>query len=266
LAVREQRLVFGEVADLYDRARPSYPDALIEEVLSYCASASASPERALEVGAGTGKATVALASRGLEIVALEPDPAMAAVARRNCSPFPLVRVEVASFEDWGDQTERFSLVISAQAWHWVNPEVRCPKAAEFLGPGGGLALLWHRLRWEGEPVQDDLAALYRRLEPQLYDQAGFPGLGCARTGQPRSLEEIEASHLFTDITLASHRWHTTLGPEGFTDLLLTQSDHRLLPEDRRAGLLDAVRSVVASQAGGEINVPYETYAVLGRRR
>jgi len=263
--VREQRLVFGEVAELYDRARPSYPEELIEVVLSYCTSGGVSPGRVLEVGAGTGKATGALARRGLEIVALEPDPAMAAVARRRCLPYPGVRLEETSFEDWDPPARPFSLVLSAQAWHWVDREVRCAKAGAVLEPGGVLALLWHRLRWEGEPMHDDLADLYRRLEPHLYERAGFPGLGIARSGQG-ALEEIEASPLFTEPTVASHRWRTALGPREFTDLLLTQSDHRLLPDDRRTRLLDAVAAIVAGQEGAKIEVPYETYAVMARRR
>src|SRR5438552_140762 len=83
-AEREQGTVFGEVAELYDRARPGYPTALVDEVLAF---APESP-RVLDVGAGTGKATVPFAERGLEVVALQPSVGMAAVARRNCSRFP----------------------------------------------------------------------------------------------------------------------------------------------------------------------------------
>ena len=80
---REQRFVFGEVADLYDRARPGYPEQLVEDVLRFRGLPA---PRVLEVGAGTGKATVVFAARGLEIVALEPTPEMAAVAARNWGP------------------------------------------------------------------------------------------------------------------------------------------------------------------------------------
>jgi SAM-dependent methyltransferase len=97
--MREQRLVFGEVAELYDRARAAYSEAVIDDVLRF-AGGDGSRLRALEFGAGTGKATVAFAVRGLAIVAIEPSAAMAAVARRNCKPFPNVRLECTTFEDW----------------------------------------------------------------------------------------------------------------------------------------------------------------------
>ena len=75
--MRQQRLVFGEVAELYDRARAGYPEALIDDVISF-AGGDGPSLRALEVGAGTGKATVGFASRDLEILALEPSADMAA--------------------------------------------------------------------------------------------------------------------------------------------------------------------------------------------
>ena len=97
---REQRFVFGEDAELYDRARPGYAARSSSTACSGFAGVEGDGLRALEVGAGTGKATVAFASRGLRILALEPSPEMAEVARRNCAGFPRVRIAPASFEEW----------------------------------------------------------------------------------------------------------------------------------------------------------------------
>src|ERR1700758_672913 len=118
-----RRLSFGGVADLYDRARPSYPSALVDDVLEYAGVAPGEAARAVEVGAGTGKATVLFAARGLDIVALEPSAEMAAVARRNFAGYTNVRVAETEFERWAPEHE-FRLVFSAQAWHWIAPEVR----------------------------------------------------------------------------------------------------------------------------------------------
>jgi 16S rRNA A1518/A1519 N6-dimethyltransferase RsmA/KsgA/DIM1 with predicted DNA glycosylase/AP lyase activity len=83
-------------SELYDRTRPSYPSALVADVISI-ADLGAS-ERLLEVGAGTGKATLVFASRGFPVLAIEPSPEMAAIARRNCGPYPGVRIEQSDFE------------------------------------------------------------------------------------------------------------------------------------------------------------------------
>lgn len=259
---REQRLVFGEDAELYDRARPGYSDELVSSVLDYLGSGSGAP-RALEIGAGTGKATVAFAARGVAILAVEPDPAMAAVAARHTARFPEVRIEPAAFEEWPLEEHAFDLVFSGQAWHWVRPEVRGPKAAAALRPGGALALFWHRPSWpDGDPVRAALDACYAEHAPALRARGpGFPGLGPGL--EEREHEEIAESGLFTDVDIRHHPWESETGAEDYLDLLATQSDHRLLPEDERDRLLDAVAGVVEG-LGGTIRVPYDTLLVLAR--
>jgi len=121
-----QRLVFGDVAELYDRSRPSYPDALIDDVIA--AAPLREGGRALEVGAGTGKATRLFARRGVPVLAIEPSPGMAAVARRNLASFADVEIIESDFERWDPAGERFALLYSAQAWHWIDSEVRFARA------------------------------------------------------------------------------------------------------------------------------------------
>jgi SAM-dependent methyltransferase len=262
--MREQRLVFGEVAELYDRARPGYPDALVDDVISFAGAAGAEL-RAVEVGAGTGKATVSFAARGVQILAIEPSPAMAAVARRNCEQFPGVRVEETSFEDWPAPAGAFGLVYSAQAWHWVSPDVRDRKAAQVLAPGGALAMFWHRVRWQAGQMRDDLERLYDRLAPDLIAQRPtFPGL-TPNPGDGMVTEEIRKTGLFQDVTRREYPSSAAFTADSYVSLLMTQSGHRMLSEERRAELLDGVRAVIAAH-GGQIEVPDATLLAMARRR
>src|SRR4051812_13872094 len=112
----ERRVIFGETVELYDAARPDYPAALIDDVI-----AASGPGPALEVGAGTGKATVAVAARGVDLTCIEPDPRMAGTLRRNVAAYPAVRVVDATFESWPPD-RGYGLLYSAQAWHWVDEE------------------------------------------------------------------------------------------------------------------------------------------------
>ncbi|OKI53684.1 hypothetical protein AMK15_28620 [Streptomyces sp. MJM1172] len=89
--------VFGEVAELYDAARPGYSNELVADVLTYAALGD---RAAVEIGAGTGKATVPFAELGTPLVCLEPDPRMAEVLRRNTARYSGVQVEVDGFESW----------------------------------------------------------------------------------------------------------------------------------------------------------------------
>jgi SAM-dependent methyltransferase len=208
--VRERRLVFGEAAELYDRARFGYSNSVVDDLLR-SGGIDVEQARVVEVGAGTGKATVALASRGVEILALEPDVEMASVLRRNCAPFPKVGIETVYFEDWSQGSGHFDLVLSASAWHWVDPEIRYRKAAQTLSPHGTLALCWHRTAWRSERLYQELDALYRRVTPQLHSQhPAFP-LSPMMDGQDWC-DEIEASGYFH-----------TLGPVFLADRLPTRA-------------------------------------------
>lgn len=88
----ELRTIFEEDAELYDRARPAHPEPLFGELLRVAGLERGS--RALEIGAGAGRATVPLARRGLRLTCVEPGANMAAVARRSLSGFPTTHVEM----------------------------------------------------------------------------------------------------------------------------------------------------------------------------
>ena len=150
MAQRIRARVFGEVADEYERVRPGYPPALVDDVLAYAGPAG---RPALEVGAGTGKATVAFAGRGVPVTGLEPDPAMAAVLARRTGGVPGVSVVPCAFEAYRPD-RRYGLLYSAQAWHWTDPVRRWRLAAEALAPGGALALFWNCLLYTSPSPRD----------------------------------------------------------------------------------------------------------------
>ena len=92
----DPRFTFDEVAELYDRHRPGYPEALFEDLVALSGIAPAG--RILEIGAGTGQATLPLARRGLRVLCLEPGAALARVARGKLAGFPRVEVLESSLQ------------------------------------------------------------------------------------------------------------------------------------------------------------------------
>ena len=129
----ELRTIFDDDAELYDRARPAYPEPLFDELVRLAGLRHG--DRALEIGPGTGKASVALARRGLRLTGVEPGENMARVARRNLGAFPTAEVQVGAFESWQLPAQPFDLVVAATCWHWLDPDVRFLRAAEALRPG-----------------------------------------------------------------------------------------------------------------------------------
>lgn len=262
-AEREQRMVFGEVADTYHDVRPGYPEALFDDLAAFVGRPR---PRSLEVGAGTGKATVALAARGASVLALEPSPAMAAVAHRTCSAFPAVSIVVSSFEQWSMPAEGgFDLLFSAQAWHWVDQSVAYAKAHRALRTRGTLALFWNRPTWEDSELRSELDEIYARHAPALHARApDYPGLKTKELDRERA-QEICDSKRFDEPERHEYPWSLPYTSDEYARLLSTQSDHRVLSAPMREALLDAVRHVV-DRHGGHITVNYATTLFLTRRR
>jgi SAM-dependent methyltransferase len=217
----------------------------------------------LEVGAGTGKATVPFASRGVALHALEPDEEMAAVARRNCAAAGMpVTVSVVGFENWTPDRTDYALVVSAQAWHWVRPGLRLDKAHDVLKPAGALALCWNRPDWPDTPLRHAIDAVYAREAPEL--GARTPGRSPQDVGRRACTDELAASLRFDSVEHSEHPWSATYDTATYLELLTTQSDHRMLGPDRRRRLLDGVAAAIDA-AGGAIPVEYVADLYLARR-
>ena len=133
LALERSRL-FGQQAEAYDRFRPSYPDAVIDELLGPVPAGL----EVLDVGCGTGIASRQFAQRGAKVLGVELSPPMAKIARGHG-----VEVEIAAFEGWDAAGRTFDRVTSAQAWHWLDLPIATAKAASVLRPGGSLGLIWN---------------------------------------------------------------------------------------------------------------------------
>ena len=133
LGMSARALSFGTVAQAYERFRPGYPAELFDLVTTY---AGRPVLTALEIGAGTGKATRLFADRGVAVTATEPDGEMLAELRKHVPAN--VRTVQAAFEDLRPG-ERYGLVYAAASLHWTNPEGRWSRMAALLEPGGVFA-------------------------------------------------------------------------------------------------------------------------------
>lgn len=187
---REQRRVlFDGVAGLYDATRQGYPAELADAVV---ANAAIGPgATVLEIGCGTGQFTQRLAGRAFDLTAIDISPAMVHAARRNVAD-ATARFQACSFEEFPDRGP-FDLIVSATAFHWVDPGVGLAKAARLLRPGGWLALLTTGERYP-EPVGGRLRELWVRYSRQTGTWADRPAWLAALREDRRFGETVEASH------------------------------------------------------------------------
>ncbi len=254
----EQRFVFDEVADVYDRVRPGYPEALVDDVVAL--SAILAGGRILEIGCGTGLATEAFARRGFRIQALEPGGSMRERAAARLASFAQVALLPVTFEDWSLEAETFDLVIAAQSFHWVAPEVRFAKSAAALGKRGALAVFGNRPVDERTPLRAALDREYERHAPALLG----PGGGQWYAERQEIFGNFAASRCFGPVAFRSYPWSRTYTPDEYLDLMRTHSPHRLLPEVQRETLLAAVRAAIECH-GGRYDVRYEAHLYLAPR-
>ncbi|HEY6912644.1 MAG TPA: class I SAM-dependent methyltransferase [Myxococcales bacterium] len=254
------RTSFDRKAGLYDAMRPSYAEAMVDEVI---ARSGISPEgKILEIGAGTGKATLPFARRGRRLLALEPGANMAAVLRRNVASFPGVEIEITTFEAWGGADGSFDLVISAQALHWIDPAVRYAKAAAALRPKGALALIRNEISdLAPEPLRAGLQAAYARFFPAPIWTAARNTIEAQRRGLTA---EIEGSGLFDGVHAGFFPCPVRYSRRQYLDLLDTHSDHALLAPEFREPLYQEIGEAI-DRHGGSIEVPYVSMVLLAFR-
>lgn len=264
------KATFDSAARQYAAARPSYPTELIQAVIDRARLPKSG--RILEIGCGTGQATLPFAARGYAMLCLEPGANLAAVAAERLQPFPNVAVETVMFEDWPLQEGVFDLVMSAQAFHWVPPEVGYPKASKALKPNGSVALFWNLVPDEPTDVQQetDLVELSGAIQSQYVLHA--PEL--AHVQQENSLETQVAtvetqlrsrSDLFCDLSVLRFPWSERYDAERYVALLSTYSGHIALPAERQQALFAGIAWAIQGHKSGFLLKRYVSVLFLARK-
>lgn len=257
-AATGQGLRFGEIAELYERRRPGYPDQLFTDVLA----AAGPPPTVLEVGAGTGKATRQLTAAGATVTAVEPDPAMATVLRATVDQVAVPVVLEGTFEalaETGTIAADFGAVVAAQAWHWVDQR-RGPRLARtLLRPHGLLAVFWNNP--VDCPHYDALVDVYRRCAPHM-----APGMATAEWNaeMEQRRQALAEADGFDPPMVTEYPWTGHYDPDGLAELVRTYSGHRLLEPSVLDHLTGEVAAMVAD-VGGTVELEYKAVLLTVRR-
>ncbi|MET9325183.1 class I SAM-dependent methyltransferase [Tsukamurella sp. NPDC003166] len=241
---RRRALSFGAIAEDYDRLRPRYSEVTLDAI--------ATGGSALDVGAGTGILARQLRDRGMDVLAVEPDGAMAALARTTGVP-----AEVATFEEWDDRGRTFDLITFGQSFHWVDADRAIPRFLELLNPGGRVVLLWNKLR-PTSPPNDDLRAA----------SSDYVNVEAAGAGTPHDqmFRMAALTKRFEDagftVTEREDDWTETQPKERWLDLVFTYSSHSTLPGDRRSALRAALAEVIGDR---DVELTAGTTALIATR-
>jgi SAM-dependent methyltransferase len=249
---RDRASSFGANAEIYDETRPHYPDAMLDELMA------GQPATVLDVGCGTGILGRALKARGASVLGVEPDDKMAEVARRHG-----LDVELGTFEDWDAAGRRFDLLVSGQAWHWVDPVLGAAKSSLVVRPGGCVVLTWNDAVMPAA-LQGVLDAIYASHAPvEVAPTVRHRPSDWLREGGSEAV--FAARDDFEAPEHATYPWDREYTGDEWLRQLETHSDHALMDPDARRVLLDAVRAAI-DRAGGSFTMHYDCRATSFARR
>lgn len=240
----------------YDRTRPRYPRELIQRVV-----AAAPGLETLDVGIGTGIEARQFQALGCRVLGVEPDPRMAEFVRGDG-----IDVEVATFEAWEPAGRRFDLLVSGQAWHWVDPVAGAVKAAEVLRPDGIWAAFWH-VSAPPPSITDALAETYRRLVPDspIDLKAGSEQkLDAYAPLFAKASDGLREAGAFSEPEQWRHEWEREYTRDEWLDQLPTIGALTGLPAEDLREVLTAVGTAI-DDLGGRFTLPYATVAVTAVR-
>jgi SAM-dependent methyltransferase len=247
---------FDAAAAAYEAGRPGYPPEAVELLGTRLGVGPG--RRVLDLGAGTGKLTRELVTRGADVVAVEPLPGMRDQLRRA---LPSDRLEIleGTAEALPLDDASVDAATVAQAFHWFDGPAALAELHRVLRPAGGLAIVFNR-RDLTTPVQ---AAIDRLLVPYRRDTPSW-----ATHGWDAALTDTDR---FDHEEVASFPWVQHLTLDGLVARVNSISFVSKLDPSTRDRVLATVRDLHASSRPSEddattVPLHYETEVRLLRRR
>lgn len=249
---RRLRTTFGNIPEGYDFGRPDYPEELISDIIEL--SSLTQHSNLLEIGPGTGKATLPFAARGYHLTALEPSVGLLRTCQENLAQYKNVEYIQGLFESADLPPESFDLVFAAQSFHWVDPNIGYKKVHGILKQGGHLAIFANH-PCNDAALEEKVIALYKKHCPK------YPGnYGTLAELQVR----FEESGLFGDITKRNYVRNLEYSRERYLKLINTFSWILCLQEPERGAFFGELNSVLGNTT--KLSVPFESVLLLGRKK
>jgi SAM-dependent methyltransferase len=252
---------FDAWAGDYDRYRPGYPSALFE-LIAERLRLPVSP-RVADLGAGTGKASIAMARRGWRVTAVEPGRAMLNVLRARAADEDLSVTAVQSAaEETGLPGASVDLVTAAQAFHFFDTRRALMEMARLVRSRGGVALFWNVRDDERSPFLRDYTALLERfvgighLERRLSEQ------------EVDTRAAMEATGAFADIERSDVPHEVASDSDHFIGMAFTSSYIRAgLAAEQQAQLRAQLTELITRHhgRGGTFTIPYQVECWIARR-
>ncbi len=248
----EHKYRFDNEAVLYDSIRPKYPEELFEKLIKVAGLQSGA--KLLEIGPGTGQATIPLAKKGYGITAIELGENLAKLAKQNLLPYKNVKVLVGSFENTNLPAASFDLVFVATAFHWIDPAIQFTKPYDLLKVGGHLAII------NTVHVSDEADDIFFKATHPIYNKYDSNNvIPVEHTNKIVTLPRISGlkpqdgdDSLFSQVSFDVFPLQIEYSSNQYTDLINTYSPTLAMDRSQRTKFLSELRSLIDNQFGGKI--------------
>lgn len=240
----DMRLTFNEVVPQYEKTRPAYVEALFEEALGY--TGLNSRHNVLEIGIGTGQATLPFLKTGCRLTAIELGDKMAVFCKEKFASFPNFKVINDDFETVKLEESSYDFIYSAGAFQWIQQDLGYRKIFNLLKPGGMVALFWHKPAPSPAfvPARNAINKLYEKYH-HLFQE--IP----TQHHEVDSLDTVEElkRYGFTDIVLQTYPLSLSYTAAEYADLMDTNCIHIALPEDIRKQFRQEIIEAITANGG-----------------
>jgi SAM-dependent methyltransferase len=227
---------FARAADVYERARPSYPQEAIDWLVAQTGLGPG--QTVVDLGAGTGKLTRLLIPTGARVIAVEPIAEMRAHIE-GCEVVDGAAEAIPLPDASAD------VVTVAQALHWFDQERALPEIHRVLRASGSLVLFWN-MRDLDDPVQRGVEELLGTIRREVPGQIA---------GEWR--EPLERSDLFGPARVGEFTIEQQFTTDDLCDRVASTSFVAALPAVDREELLVRVRALTHGLAE-PFAFPYKT--------
>ena len=241
---------FDTVASAYDKFRPSYSDELYEMIFNYITLNESC--YAVEVGIGSGQATLPILKTGCNVTAVEYGKEFSELCKEKFKEYPKFSVITNKFEDTIFSDDTYDLVYSASAFHWIAENIGYEKVFSMLKSGGAFA----RFANHPYPAKDNLP-LFEEIQ-SIYGEYYHNKKPPIEYTEERAAQtaKIAEKYGFTDIKYALFHRTRTFSASEYCALLGTYSDHIAIKENIRKEFFSKIEDAI-NDYGGSITV-YDT--------
>jgi len=247
---KELGATFDTEASKYDKMRPGYADELFQAIFEYVKIGEGS--RVVEVGSGSGQATLPVLKTGCELTSVEYGENFSRILMKKFGGYKGFKVITGKFEDVDLEDDAYDLVFSATAFHWVPEELGYPKVYSALKSGGAFARFANRPR--NSQNAPELAAEFDALYEEYYNKAYDIKSGTKKwftEEKAKEISQIPAKYGFTDITYKLFYRERVFTADEYIQLLGTYSDHIAIEETIRNEFFSKIAAAI-NHHGGKI--------------